>query len=93
MNYNTTASLEKLTCTIFVGIGKIEDHFGIFSWSQIEKRDKTNLQIQLKVFRRDDKAEFCKHQQIKLGEADFKQLLQFPKPIVVATEDFSREEI
>ena len=48
------------------------------------------MEIQLK---RDDKAGFRKHQQIKLGESDSEQPLHFCKPIVVATGEFSREEM
>ena len=50
------------------------------------------LEIKLKMFRRDDKAELRKHQQINLGESDFKQLLQLCNAIVVANVKFSREE-
>ena len=62
------------------------------SWCQIERNDNKYLQSQLKVFRRYDKAEFRKHQQINSGESDCKQLLQLRNPIVVATGEFSGEE-
>ena len=50
------------------------------------------MEIQLKVFKRDDKPEFRKHQQNNLRQSDFKELLQLRNPIVVATGEFSREE-
>ena len=50
-----TAALDKLICTIFVDFGKNEGRFGRISWSQIERNDNKHLEIQLKVFRKDDK--------------------------------------
>ena len=34
MAYNTTASLDKLTCIDYVDFGKCQDSFGQFSWSK-----------------------------------------------------------
>ena len=34
MAHNTTASLDKLTCTNYVDFGKSQDKFGQFSWSK-----------------------------------------------------------
>ena len=50
--YNTTASLDKLTCTDFVDFGKNQDRFGQFSWS---KNDSNYLDNKLKVFKRQGK--------------------------------------
>ena len=91
-NYNMTAALDKLICTNFVEFGKKEDRFVRFSWFQLERYDNKYLENQLKVLRRDDKAEVCKHQQINSTESDFKQLLELRNPIVVATADFSGEK-
>ena len=52
MAYNTTASLDKLTCTDYVDFGKCQDRFGRFSWT---KNDSNYLDIKLKVFKREDK--------------------------------------
>ena len=69
MAYNTTASLDKLTCTDYVDFGKSQDRFGRFSWS---KKDSNYLDIKLKVFKREDKnAEFRLRQNLSMGEADF----------------------
>ena len=68
MAYNTTASLDKLTCTDYVDFGKCQDRFGLFSWS---KNDSNYLDVKLKVFRKDDKKEFRLVQNLTMGEADF----------------------
>ena len=52
MAYNTTVSLDKLTCTDYVDFGKHQDRFGQFSWS---KTDSNYLDIKLNVFKREDK--------------------------------------
>ena len=44
------------------------------------------------MFRRDDKAEFRKHQQNNLGKYYWKQLLQFCNPTVVATGEYLGDE-
>ena len=48
MAYNTTESLDKLTCTDYVDFGKSQDRFGRFSWS---KNDSNYLDIKLKFSR------------------------------------------
>ena len=68
MAYNTTETLDKLTCTDYVDFGKCQDRFGRFSWS---KNDSNYLDIKLKVFKREDKnAEFRLRQNLSMGEAD-----------------------
>ena len=52
MAYNTTETLDKLTCTDYVDFGNCQDRFGRFSWS---KNDSNYLDIKLKVFKREDK--------------------------------------
>ena len=89
MAYNTTASLEKLTCTDYVDFGKCQDRFGRFSWS---KNDSNNLDVKLKVFRRDGKKEFRLVQNLTKGEAVFNQFLQLKNQLVNAAENFAREE-
>ena len=53
MTYNTTASLDKLTCTDYVDFGKCQDRFG--RWS---KNDSNYLDVKLKVFKKDENKEF-----------------------------------
>ena len=70
MAYNTTASLDRLTCTDYVDFGKSLDRFGRVSWT---KNDFNSLDIKLKVFKREDKnADFRLRQNLSMGEADFK---------------------
>ena len=92
MIFNITSALDKTSCTDYVDFGKNADRFGRISWSQIEKDNQKYLDIQLKVFRKDDKGDFRRHQQIKLGVFDFKQLLCLRNPIVLAVREFSTDE-
>ena len=89
MAYNTTASLDKLTCTDYVDFGKCQDRFGRFSWS---KNDSNCLHVKLKVFKKDDNKEFRLVQNLSMGEADFNQFMRLRNQLVNAAEDFAREE-
>ena len=89
MAYNTTASLDKLTCTDYVDFGKCQDRFGRFSWS---KNDSNYLDVKLKVFRKDDKKEFRLVQNLTMGDADFNKFMQLRNQPVNAAENFAREE-
>ena len=54
MAYNTTVSLDKLTCTDYVDFGKCQDKSGqVF----LSKNDSNYLDVKLKVFRKDDNKE------------------------------------
>ena len=90
MAYNTTASLDKLTCTDYVDFGKSLDRFGRFSWTI---NDSDYLDIKLKVFKREGKiAEFRLRQNFSMGEADFNQFIQQRNQLVVAADNFLREQ-
>ena len=90
MAYNTTASLDKLTCTDDVDFGKSSDRFGRFSWS---KNDSKYLDNRLKVFKTEDKkVEFRLRQNLSGGEADFNQFIRQRNHLVVATDNFLREQ-
>ena len=90
MARNTTASLEKLTCTDYVDFGKSSDRFGRFSWT---KNDSNYLDIKLKVFKREDKnAEFRLRQELLMGEADFNQFIRQRNQLVVAADNFRSEQ-
>ena len=89
MAYNTTASLDKLTCTEYVDFGKCQDRFWQFSWS---KNDSNYLDVKLKVFRKDDKKEFQLVQNLTMGEADFNQFMRLRNQLVNAAENFARQE-
>ena len=90
MTYNTTASLDKLACTDYVDFGKSSDRFGQFSWT---KNDSIYLDIKLKVFKREDKnAEFRLRQNFSMREADFYQFIRQRNQLVVAADNFLREQ-
>ena len=90
MAYNTTASLDKLTCTKYFDFGKSSDRFGRFSWT---KNDSNYLDIKLKVFKREDKyAEFRLRQNLSMGEADSNQFIRQRNQLVVAADNFLREQ-
>ena len=92
MIFNIPSALDKTSCTDYVDFGKNADRFGRISWSQIEKDNQKYLDIQLKVFRKDDKGDFRRHQQINLGVFDFKQLLCLRNPIAQVVREFSTDE-
>ena len=90
MAYNTTETMDKLACTDYVDFGKSQDRFGRFSWS---KKDSNYLDIKLKVFKREGKnAEFRLRQNLSMGEADFNQFIRQRNQLVVAADNFLREE-
>ena len=90
MAYNTTETVNKLACTDYVDFRNCQDRFGRFSWS---KNDSNYLDIKLKVFKRDDKnAELRLRQNLLMGEADFNQFIRQRNQLVVAADNFLREE-
>ena len=92
MIFNIPSEIDKTFCTDYVGFGKNADRFGRISWSQIENNNQKYLDVQLKVFRKDDKGDFRRHQQLTLGVFDFKQLLCLRNPIAQAVREFSADE-
>ena len=89
MAYNTSASLDKLTCTDYVDFGKCQDRFGLFF---LDKNDSNFLDVELKVFKEDDNKEFPLVQKHTMGEADFNQFMRLRNQLVNAAENFGREE-
>ena len=90
MVYNSTASLDKLTCTDYVDFGKHQDRFEQFPWS---KNDSNYLDIKLKVFKRENKnAELRLRQNFTMGEADFNQFMRQSNQLAVAADNFLREQ-
>ena len=90
MAYNTTESLDSLTCADYVDFGKSQDRFGRFLWS---KNDSNFLDIKLKVFKREDKnAEFRLRQNLSMGEIDFNQFIRQRNQLVVAADNFLSEQ-
>ena len=90
MAYNTTATLDKLACTNYVNFGKCQERFERFSWT---KNDTNYLAMKLKVFKGEDKnAEFQLRQPLSMGEADFNQFIRQRNQLVVAADNFLREQ-
>ena len=90
MAYNTTETLDKLTCNDFVDFGKCQDRFERFPWS---KNDSNYLDIKLTVFKREDKnVDFRLGQNFSMGEADFNQFIRQRNQLVVAADNFLKEK-
>ena len=89
MAYNTTASLDKLTCTDYVDFGKCQDRFGQFSWF---KNNSNFWDVKLKVFRKDDKKEFRLAQNHTMREAELNQFTRLRNQLVNAADIFAGEE-
>ena len=91
--YNTTGSLDKLTCNDYVDFGKCQDRFGRFSWS---KKDSNYFNVKLNLLKKDDNKEFRLVQNAgsdwTMGEANLKQFMQLKDQLVNAVENFAREE-
>ena len=90
MAHNTTASLEKLSFTVYVDFGKCQDRFGLLSWSEI---DSNNLNVRLKCFNRDNDSDSHLVQNFTMGDASFNQFLRLRSQLVIAAEGFGTEEI
>ena len=73
MAYNTTASLDKLTCTNYVDFGKSQDRFESLSYS---KSDSNYLDVKLKVFQKDDNKDFRLVLKLTMAEAGFNHLMR-----------------
>ena len=91
MAYSTTASLDKLAFTDYVDFGKSQDRFGWFFWT---KNDSNYLDVNLKVFKREEDkiAEFRLRKNLSMGEADFNQFIRQRNQLVVAADNFLREQ-
>ena len=90
MAYNSTATLDKQTCNDYVDFGKCQERFERFFSSQ---DDSNYLDIKLKVFKREDKnAEFRLRQNLSMGEADFNQFIRQRNQLILAADNFLREQ-
>ena len=79
MTYNTTVSLDKLT----------QDKFDRCCSS---KKDSDYLDVKLKVFKKDDNRDFRLVQNLMIREIDFSQFMRLRNRLVIAAENFGREE-
>ena len=86
MACNTTASLDKFTCTEHVEVGKCQDKLDQISWS---KDDSYALVEKLKLFKKDEMRDRC--MQVKhsiMGGTNFYQFLGLRNQLVLAAEIF-----
>ena len=89
MAYNTTASLDKLTCTDYADVGNCQDKFGRFYWS---KNHSNYLDVKLKIFQKNDNKEFRLAQNLTMGEANFNQFMRLRNQLVNAAENVATED-
>ena len=90
MAHNTTVSWHSLTSTDYVDFGNCQDRFGRFSWS---KKDSNHLDIELIELKREDKnAQVRQRQNFTIGEADFIQFIRPRNQLVVAADNFLKEQ-
>ena len=87
--YNTTASLEKLTCTDNGHFGKCKDRFERFFWS---KNDSNYLDVKLNVFKEDDNKDFRLVQDLTMEKRDFNRFTRLRSQLVNAAKNSAREE-
>ena len=90
MAYNTTTSLDKLTCTDYMDFGEYQDRFGQFS---VSKSASNYLDEKLKIFKEDDNKEFQLVQNLTTGEADFIQFMRLRNQLVIAAENWLETKI
>ena len=70
--------------------GKCQERFGQLSGT---KNDSNYLDFKLKVFKREDKnEEFRLRQNLSMGEVDFNQFIRQRNQLVVAADNFFREQ-
>ena len=70
--------------------GKCQDRFGWFCWT---KNDSNYLDFKPKVFKRESKdEEFRLRQHFTMGEADFNHFIRPRNRLVVAADNFLREQ-
>ena len=89
MAYNTTVFLNRLICTNCVGFGKSQDRVERFSWS---KNDSNDLDVKLKVFKKDDKKDFRLVQNHTMGDAYFNQFMRLKNQLINAVQNFPGKE-
>ena len=90
MAYNTTATLDKLSCNDYVDFGKCQRKFGRFSWT---KNYFNYLDIKLKVIKREVKnAKFRLRRNFTMGEVDFNQFFRQRDQLFVAADNFLRDQ-
>ena len=89
MAYNTTASLDKVTCTDHVVFRKNRFRLGRIFWS---KADSYYLVGRPKVVRKNDNRDFLLVRNQTIREADIHQFMRLKNNLVPATKTFGRDQ-
>ena len=79
----------KVTCIDYVDFGRCQIRFGRLPWSE---KDSIYSDIKLKLFRKGDNKEVQLVQKFTKTEGDFNQFMQLRNHLVIAAENFAREE-
>ena len=87
MAYNTTASLDKLTCTNYVDFGKSLDRFGRFSWI---KKDSNYMGFKLKMLKRGEKCRILTETKTFNGRIWFQPVYSTNKPTSCCSRQLSQ---
>ena len=66
-----------------------QDRLGHFSWSQ---NDSNYLDVNLKVFKKDDKKELQLVRNLTMGDAGFGKFMGLRNQLSIAAENYAREE-
>ena len=69
--------------------GKGKDRFGRFSWSKSVSKD---VDVKLKLFKKNDNKDMRLVPILTRGKADFNQFMRLRNQLVIATENFGRGE-
>ena len=89
MAHNTTAFLDKLTCTKYVDFGKGLGRLGQFSWPE---NDFKYLDVELKIFEQDDDKGVQLVQNPTMREANFDQFMRLRTRLLIEAKNFAREK-
>ena len=90
MACGSTATLDKLDSTDYMDIGNWQEIFAQFSWTE---NDSKYLDIKLKCSRKKTKKQnFVWDKNFSMGEVDFNQFIRQRNQLVVAADNFLREQ-
>ena len=78
-----------LICTNYVNFGKCQHRFDLNSWSNT---GSNYMDVNLKLFKKDDNKHFHWVQNLTIREAVFIQFMRLRNHLVIAAENFAREE-
>ena len=71
--------------------GRNQDIFGPFFRSEKDS-NYSDVDVKFKIFNKEDNKDFPLVQNLTMGEADFKQFMRLRNQLVIAAENFAREQ-